>query len=267
MKKLLATLSLLTLLLPTIAFAALTTSIQAAWHFNESSGNPADSAGSNTLTNNGTATYAAGKLSNAAHLDSTGPQYFSIADNASLSITSDMTICVWNKITTLPADGISIPFATKYLRAGDQRSYEFFLQNSGGVYSLGGIISGDGLNFDTKTTTWTPSTGTYYFNCFVWTASSKKFQFYVNGAQQGADQTGAQTSIFDSSAKFEVGQNDGDETARSWVNDFDELNVWSRALTAAEITQLYNSGTGCAYAYSACPAATSSFMPSHWIDF
>ena len=43
---------------------ALTDNLVSYWKLDESSGNAADSVGSNTLTNTGTATYAAGKINN-----------------------------------------------------------------------------------------------------------------------------------------------------------------------------------------------------------
>lgn len=44
---------------------ALTDNLVSYWKLDESSGNASDSVGSNTLTNNGTAGYASGKINNA----------------------------------------------------------------------------------------------------------------------------------------------------------------------------------------------------------
>lgn len=70
--------------------SSLLTGLGAHWKFNEASGNAADSSGNaNTLVNNNTATFAAGKLSNAAQLASASSQSFSISDNNSISTTTD----------------------------------------------------------------------------------------------------------------------------------------------------------------------------------
>lgn len=232
---------------------ALTDNIAAYWKFDQSSGNATDSVGTNTLTNNNTITYTAGKINNAAHIDSSTTQYFSITDasQSGLDITGDLSVALWVKYTTLPTDGIRALHATKYLRAGNQRSYYFGLVNNGGVYSLDLILSANGIATEEKIVNWAPSTGVYYHVVMVFTAASSKYQFYVNGAQQGADQTGALTSIFNSTATFEIGQNDGDEVARSYVFDQDEMGIWSRALTSSEVSQLYNSGSGFTYPFTA----------------
>ncbi len=234
---------------------ALTDNIVSYWKFNESSGNAADSAGSNTLTNNNTITYVAGKLSNAAHINSASTQYFSITDasQSGLDLVGDFSFSFWVKYATLPADGIRALHFTKYLRAGNQRSYYCGLLNDTGTYYMDLIISSDGAATNNPRVTWTPLTGTYYYFTVVFTAASSKTQFYINGAQQGADQTGTITSIKNGTAKFEIGMNDGDESAQSYVFDQDEMGVWSRALTSGEVSQLYNAGAGLTYPFTVAP--------------
>ncbi len=236
----------------------LLTNLVSYWKFDESSGNAADAQGSNTLTNNNSITYVAGEINNAAHINSASTQYFSITDasQSGLDLTGDFSVSFWVKYATLPDDGIRALHFTKYLRAGNQRSYYYGLLNTAGAYSMDMILSSDGTATENPHVTWTPSTGTWYHQVIVFTAASAKSQFYVNGAQQGADQIGAITSLKDGTATFEIGQNDGDENPRTYVFNQDEMGIWSRPLSAGEVSQLYNSGAGLAY-----PFAT----PASWV--
>jgi hypothetical protein len=62
------------------------------WKMDETSGNPADSSGNgNSLTNNATVTFVAGKFGNAANLVSTSNQYLS----TTTSITGIQTVSFW----------------------------------------------------------------------------------------------------------------------------------------------------------------------------
>ena len=56
---------------------ALTDNLVSYWKLDESSGNAADSVGSNTLTNTNTVTYSAGKINNGADFERDSAQYFS----------------------------------------------------------------------------------------------------------------------------------------------------------------------------------------------
>jgi hypothetical protein len=75
-----------------------------AWNLEDT----ADSFGANTLTNNGVATFAAGKLSNAVNLVATSSQYLSIVDNPALSTGNvDFWFALWVNLTT---KGSGFPF-------------------------------------------------------------------------------------------------------------------------------------------------------------
>jgi hypothetical protein len=78
--------------------------VVAAWNLE----NVADSFGANTLTNNGVATFVAGKLSNAVNLAAGSSQYLSRADNAALSTGDlDFWFALWINLTS---KGAGFPF-------------------------------------------------------------------------------------------------------------------------------------------------------------
>ena len=61
------------------------TNLVSYWKLDEASGNALDAHGTNTLTDSNTVTSAAGKIGDSRHFTRTVPEYFTIADNASLS--------------------------------------------------------------------------------------------------------------------------------------------------------------------------------------
>lgn len=211
-------------------------------------GDTADSVGSNTLTNNGTVTFSAGKIGNAANFVAASSQYLSRADNASLSITGDMTLSMWVYISTQPS-GTYYVLGSKYLGTGNQRSFEFRYGDVAGTKKFEFRNSSDGTGANTAigtidsslaTTTWT------HVVC-VYTASAGTAQIYVNGSSVGTISS-LKTNIFDSTALYGIGGNnngDGDFLNGS----LDEYGIWSRTLSGAEITALYNSGAGNQYPF------------------
>ncbi|MEK9156215.1 MAG: fibronectin type III domain-containing protein [Patescibacteria group bacterium] len=73
---------------------------QALWHFDESSGTAADSAGnSNTATLQNSATYAAARAGNGLSLNGS-KQYASAGDSATLSLSSNLTLEAYTKFSS-----------------------------------------------------------------------------------------------------------------------------------------------------------------------
>lgn len=217
-------------------------SITSRWKLDESSGNATDSIGSNNLTDNntvGTSTDAQqGGVSR--DFESTTTEYFSLADNASLSITGDLSTAGWVKFESLPSAGNLMCFLAK-TDGSNQRSYEFRLNNSAGTYQLQFRSCSDGTagTQATSTVTWTPSTGVWYHIAAVYDASAGEVDFYVNGSAQGATQTGAATSLFDSTASFSLGAN-VQGTTQYFDGLMDDWVIYGGVeLTSANIATIY----------------------------
>jgi hypothetical protein len=81
---------------------------------------------------------------------------------------------------------------------------------------------------------------------FVWNGSGTNgnianLLMYINGTLQTTVNTGTQLGNYTESANvFQVGR----KTSSIWFGGIDELGIWNKALTTAEITQLYNAGAG-----------------------
>ena len=236
---------------------ALTDNLVSYWKLDESSGNAADSVGSNTLTNNGTIPYVAGKINNGADLELSSSQYFSKTDNVSLSLTDTISFSIWIKLEQLPsAVGTNFTIISKSRESTNQRGYVLVITTgnkiqifttSTGTYSTG-----------TTTETFTDSAvfvsgdvGNWVHLVATYVASTKTFTIYKNGSLvSNTKSLNNATSMFDNTAAFCLGA-DNEGTNRFLDGVVDEGGLWSRVLSASEVTELYNAGAGLQYPFGA----------------
>lgn len=226
---------------------ALIDSIVSYWKLDESSGNAADSAGSNTLTN-ANVTYTTGKINNGATFDSTSDT-LSIADasQSGLDITGNFSISMWVNFTTLPASGEYQYLYSKWASTGNQRGIHIYYYNPAGTRQLTVDLSADGSTAETIASNQSFSTSTWYHVVFTFTAATSKYNFYVNASALG-EQTGAKTAILNNTAAASIGNEPTD--TKNIKGMIDEVGIWSKVLSGTEVTELYNSGSGFSYPFS-----------------
>ena len=220
---------------------ALKTNLISYWKLEEASGTRVDAHGSNDLTDNNTVTSATGKSGNAADFEAGNSEYLNITDasQSGLDITGDLSINLWVNFESLTTGRMisKSDFGTA------DRAYSFLWVNTVTDYLR--LYLYDGVTEYEPTVAWTPSTATWYMLTVVYDASAGTQDYYVNGSQQGTQQTGAVNSIRNSTANFNISAAQGD------VNYFDglidEVAIWNKTLTTAEITEIYNAGTGLFY--------------------
>lgn len=226
---------------------ALIDNLVSYWKCDESSGNLADAHGSNTLTNNNTVAFGTGKINNGADLERGSSHYFSVGDNASLSITSDLSISMWLKVESAPGGVWGL--VSKWGDDAPQRGY--------GLYYFTGTkirwLTADTTSASARTLEWTSDlgTGTWKHLVLSYDASGSTAACYVDGSSLGAPSGTAYASLADNTANFLLGHFD-DNTGYGQFYDgmMDEVGIWNKELSSAEVTQLYNAGAGLAYPFS-----------------
>lgn len=219
------------------------------WKLDESSGNAADSKGSNTLTNNNIVTYLSAVINNGANFVSATSQSLSIADasQTGLDFSDVMSLAGWIRFTTIPAD--TIPVIIKREPASNQRSYSLYTTGTGNTINFDSFTDGSSVGCSVSVA-WTASTLTWYHLGF--TKNGTSIKFYVDGSQQGTTQTGSNGAIFDSTAVFQMG---GWASQSLFLNGrTDEWGAWNVELSSADMTALYNGGAGQSYPF---PSAAS----------
>lgn len=212
---------------------ALKTNLISWWTLDETSGTRNDSHGSNHLTDYNTVTYTTGKKSNAASFASANSEYLSITDasQTGLDISTTGTWSYWIYFVS-DTDAVVIDKT-----AAGSSSYWIQHQIGTGTTQRFSNSAETGLDI-----TATMNTGTWY-HC-VWTYNAGTVEFFLNGTSQGTASGG--TSLTNSTAPFTLGR--VNKYTGNYLNGYmDEVGVWSRVLTGAEITELYNSGNGMTY--------------------
>ncbi|KKL76050.1 hypothetical protein LCGC14_2048770 [marine sediment metagenome] len=221
--------------------ATLTNNLISYWELEETSGERADSHGSNNLTDNNTVLSATGKQGTAADFENNANEYLSKTDTADLSITGDLSFAMWIKIESFPANQTLLG---KWNPSGDQRSYSFFISTGN---KLRAFISDDGSNANTSKLFFTHTaltTATWYHIVIAYDASAGTMDLWINNSAQ-TQISGHKTSIDDSTADFGLGNNFADFGYFDGIQD--EVGIWNRLLITSEVSDLYNSGAGIPY--------------------
>lgn len=217
------------------------------WKLDESSGNAADSVGSNTLTASG-AGFAAGKINNGD--SQTAGQYFGRGDSCGIT-NGSFSVSTWIKPTALPTADQSSYANTQvfYAHGNTSVNVSFFmtLNRTAGVQQItinrqrqlaeNGQIN---YNFTTPTSSFTHVVGTF---------DGTTLTLYVNGTSVATyTVTGLNGSGGPVTDETRIGGEAG-TYGSAYAGLIDETGLWSRALTSAEVSSLYASGAGNQYPF------------------
>lgn len=199
-------------------------------------------------------TTLAGMGQYALSLTRASSQYAYITDAAqtNLDISGDLTIECWVKFNSLPtAAGEQFTFVGKYLRAGNQRSYEFGYAKhaSNGTSYLEFNASQDGASMrDTIWNIWTPNVGQWYHLAVTFDVSeptATEVTFYVDGVALSGNTIGLNnnvSSIYNGTADFTIGCWGKTGTTTEFFHDglIDNVRLWSVVRTPTEIAANMN---------------------------
>lgn len=227
---------------------ALLDNLIAHWKLNESSGTRNDSHGANHLTDNNTVGSATGKLDGAAQFVAANSEYLSRADNADLSTGDvDFTLACW---VYLDSKNDNQAILVKDSATAGDREYTLY-------YDLGvdrfvfvvfrptdAAVNLKADNFGA------PSTGTWYFVTAWHDAAADQIGIAINA---GTADTVASGGALQASggAEFRLGASAYSGFESYLDGRLDSASLWKRVLTAQERTDLYNSGNGLDYPFSA----------------
>lgn len=216
---------------------ALDTNLVSYWKLDESSGNAADSVGSNT----GTVTnisYGAAKINNGA-TGNGSTSLINFGSSTGLKLAGDLTITFWFKINT-NQDGYVFSRTRGTSPFG---MYLAYYASSTTNFSLGIYNSAGGSVFATSGTVL--STGTWYF--YAGRISGTSMSCSINAGTPGTATFSGTRATFDGDTAAFARPTD---SAVDFAGMLDEIGIWSRALSDAEITSLYNGGSGLQYPFT-----------------
>lgn len=214
------------------------TSPVAYWKLDESSGNATDSVSSLSAVNT-SVTYGAGKINNGAIYN--GSAFHTVSDTAAIKPTSDISFGGWVNITSTSSFQMML---AKGENTGDTRSYE--MRCNGTTTNIQIQLRVGGGLFCACTSTTAIGTGTWTHVIYTRTGTTQNI--YINGvAETLTSVTNNSGNIDYSTDSLWLGQRNG---GLRFNGKLDEIGIWNVALTASEVSQLYNSGIGLSYPFT-----------------
>lgn len=219
---------------------AIIDSLKAYWKLDEASGTLVDSHGSFDGTNQGATFGATGKINDAMDFESTEDDEIEMGASNDFDFqgTTEFSVQAWINLESLPTGGGRM---FVFAHDGTTQQYGCKVEHTDATddVTIKNEINGAAV-LDGVTAL---STGTF-FHC-VWVFKNDDELLYVDGSEDNT--RGSRTSI-----------NNGTDVvaligARTHaVNDpfdgiIDEVAVWDKALSAAEVSSLYNGGSGLPY--------------------
>jgi len=209
---------------------ALTDNLIAYYKFD---GNSNDSVGSNNGSDT-SITYSAGKIGDAAFFDGSSSR---ISLSSAASLASSFTVAGWARTTTTAA------YRTIYSSGTALNFWRVGIDNTGKL-----TFTEDNIADYMGTTSMSTNTWTYFAFVKDGTGASN-LTFYFNGTSDGTASVST-TTVPSGGALFGA---QGSSPANFWSGGIDEVGLWDRALSGAEITQLYNGGSGLTYPFASGP--------------
>jgi len=206
----------------------LTDGLVGYWKMDESSGTLTDSSGNgNTGTWSGTGAshYTTGKFTNGSGFNGTD-DYVSMGSQNSLNISSSMTIGMWVNITSNGNQAILYNAANNvgYIILFDtSRRFQYRLYGGSGVSKT--LVSPSG----------SASYGSWVYLTAVWDATAKIMSVYANGTSIASSTTTFSDLTTYSGSTFMIGEDFNDNNFKGTMDD---VRIYNRALTPAEVTQL-----------------------------
>lgn len=225
------------------------TSLVSYWSLDEASGNRADSHGSNTLTDNNTVGSAAAVVSNGASFNAASSESLTVADNASLDLTGlSFTYAFWVDTTMTPAGevGLIVKDGDVLITMTDSFTVTFSVFDSVSSFTQAahGSLVNDG--------------NPHFVVCQYNHATDKKARVSVDDGAYAVAGTGLANGPAHTSSSLGFGTYAG---GQFFTGVLDEAGFWTKAISDAEKTWLYNAGAGRSYAAIVAESGGGSTAP------
>tara|TARA_Y100000310_G_scaffold342781_2_gene447405 strand:- start:738 stop:2939 length:2202 start_codon:yes stop_codon:yes gene_type:complete len=175
--------------------------------------------------------------------------------------TDDFSIAFWIRPTALAQVGL---INKRDRGASTNLGYALELQSDG---TLDAFIS-DGTAVTTISSTTTVSAGAWVF-CIFTADRDGNAQWYINaGAAEGATAISSQNGTLGNAIRFALGEGYSGSADRFYGGRMAAVGIWTKLLSSAERTFLYNDGNGRRYAFIGLTGDGSALKTSlqAWYD-
>ena len=219
-----------------------------------------DEFSTNTLTNNGSATFTTGKINNAVNLVRASSQYLS---DGTLSYGgSAYSISGWFNPSSQPTSGQLYTMAAVSDSTSDTILWIGYYNNAG-TYQIFGARTKFGVADEGPAINQTLTTGTWYHIAITYDGSNVRT--YLNGSLLGGPTASSGSGSNGANSRSEIGTGAADSLTNLTDGKIDLVGFWGKALSSTEITDLYNSGNGNAYREPVV-ASTAPQMQIVWFE-
>lgn len=217
--------------------------LEGLWLFEETGGTRYDDTdNSNDLADNNTVGYSSDSKEgdNSADFEAGNSEYLSIADvaQAGLDITGDISICAWVKAESVTG----YHFIAGKWNDGSNESYSVYRSSTSSCIVFD--LSNDGSSETVAKAAVDLSVGTWMHVAYVYNGTDMRI--YIDGAlsSNGADNPKTYSGgIYNSTAPFCIGAGlNGGSPSFYFDGLIDEVAVFSRALSADEVEDIYLNG-------------------------
>ena len=200
-------------------------------------------------------TWTTGMIGNAVKLTVGSQDYINMGDPAILRLAGSFTVSAWVNLNSLPTSGNIASIVDKHTATGWE-NYEIDVRNTAGVYTWELLFNNNSGTAYTASYTATPGLGTWYLVTGVWDSSTSNEYLYLNGTLVATVNQAGAVPDASSGRYLQIGVQN--QTAGKYLDGtVDDVRVYNRALSAAEVGQLYG-GASCG------PAAPSSNLVGWW---
>jgi hypothetical protein len=208
--------------------------LTAYWKMNEgSTGLAVDYTGGDDGTDAATGV-GTGKIGNGRVYNGTNSR-ITVGNTAGVNITGAMTISAW--INPDNADSTHRNVAIKW---GEGTRQYFFARDAGNKMSVWLSPDGSTGNLGIRQSSSTITANVWTHVVMTYTPGTS-INIYINGALNNGTLTGTVPgSLFNGGAPMYLGP----YPDQTWKGMMDEVGIWNRALSAGEISNLYNGGAG-----------------------
>ena len=187
-------------------------------------------------------TFVDGKIGECAQTNGNS-QYISLPNEVSVKGRTQVSYSGWCFIESTPNKDFYI--VTEIANSSGYTRASFGVNTSLLPFAVARTVAtGDTGSVQKVTGTSPMSTGTWYFLCAVFDLSNGNIILYVNGVAVGSLDVTA--SSFVNANPHRIRLFDFAESGSGSVR-VDEVGIWSKALSAAEVSELYNNGAGKTY--------------------
>ena len=203
-------------------------------------GNANDIVDANDGTLQDGAGFASGQVDQAFSLDGVN-DYVLVPDSASLDLTDQFTLDAWINPSSLHNDaGNSGRIISKLGGAGGNNGYQFGIRDNNGELFCEFNAAGEPYATNQVIVDLPSAIPVGQWSHVVCTYDNADLKIYVDGVLVGTQPIGAK-SVVNSASNLRIGSNDNNGSFFHGL--IDEVEVFSRALTAAEVSAIYEAGS------------------------